>query len=323
MKQSSKFVPARIIGMDVGDDGTQLCVLSQERHVLEEFRVPTRRNSVRRAFQGHERCRVVLEVGPHSRWIDQELRSLGHEVLVVDARRIELISRSTCKTDRRDARVLAQLGAAVPEMLSQVVHRTDQAQADLAVLHSRDHLVEMRTRTVLRVRGVLKSWGVRVPRMSTKVFHRNAAQFVPEKLQPALIPLLEEILELNIRIRRLDDQIEEIARRYPAVERLQAVNGVAAITSLAFVLAIDDPSRFKKSRHVGPWVGLCPRKHASGRSDPQLSITRTGNPFLRRLLVNAAHCVMARGEDCDLRHYGQRIEHKEPFDETTTTARSR
>lgn len=304
---SSVSVPVLTIGLDVGDQRSQACVVDGTRAVLEEFSFET--SAVRLCDKlRREPCQVILEVGPHSRWLQKVLERLGHTVRVVDARKIQLISRSNHKTDRRDARTLAQLGAGVPELLGDIKHRSDQAHADLTVLLTRDHFVQLRTATINRTRGVLKSVGVKVPRMSTKAFHARVGALVPSALKRGLQPLLDELQSLQLRIHALDREIDAMAARYPAVAKLSAIQGVGNLTALAFVLSLDDPGRFKKSRDVGPFVGLTPRKRASGASDPQLSITRTGNPFLRRILVQAAHYILGPfGPECLLRSHGKRI----------------
>jgi transposase len=302
----SASAPTLTIGIDVGDRDSHACVVDASRRVLEEFCFPTDRGGLARKLD-RPSCQVILEVGPHSRWMQKSLERLGHTVRVVDARKIQLISKSNHKTDKRDARTLAQLGAGVPELLGSIRHRSDQAQADLTVLLTRDHFIQLRTATINRVRGVLKSAGVKVPKMSTKTFHLRVGVLVPELLQPGILPLLEGLKWLRQQLRTLDKQVQSIAARYPVVEKLLAVQGVGALTALAFVLALDDPSRFKKSRDVGPFVGLTPRKRASGEKDPQLSITRTGNPYLRRILVQAAHYILGPGPDCLLRRHGMRI----------------
>lgn len=300
--------PTLTIGLDVGDRYSHACVVDSTRKVLEEFKVRTDQAGLAKKLT-RPGCQIILEVGPHSRWMQKSLEELGHRVRVVDARKVELIAKGTVKTDRRDAHTLALLGAGVPELLGDVKHRSEQAQADLGVLLTRDHFIDLRTATINRVRGVLKSFGVKVPRMSTRAFHARVGELVPPLLRPALVPLLEELGTIHLRIKSLDDTIQrEIAARYPAIERLKQVHGVGTLTALAFALSIGDPGRFKKSRDIGPFVGLCPRKHSSGDSDPQLSITRAGNPFLRRILVQGAQYVLGPfGPDCELRRHGQKL----------------
>lgn len=274
------------------------------------FSTRTNQEELTRRFD-RPTARVVLEAGPHSRWISKRLAEMGHEVVVVDPRKLGLVAKSHCKTDRRDAEIMAMLGSAAGArgLLGKVEHRSEAAQCDLAVLLSRDHFVRQRTMNINRVRGVLKSFGIRVPRMSTQCFHTKAAQYVPSGLLPALLPILEEILSLQIRIKRLDDEIKRIAARYPQVERLQAIFGVGPIIALAFVLSLGKPTRFRRSRDVGPFFGLTPRIFQTGRTDLQLSITRTGNPFMRRHAIQAAQCVLReKSPDCDLKRYGKKIE---------------
>lgn len=296
------------IGLDVGDRYSHACVVDSARKVLEEFRFLTDRAGLARRFGERAPCQIILEVGPHSRWMQRSLEELGHRVRVVDARKVELIAKGTMKTDRRDAHTLALLGAGVPELLGDIKHRSERAQADLAVLLTRDHMIDLRTATINRVRGVLKACGLKVPRMSTRAFHTRVGELVPEDRQPAIVPLLQMLGAIHLQIGKLDDTIEQIAKRYPAVKRLTQVDGVGTLTALAYALSIDDPRRFKKSRDVGPFVGLCPRKHSSGDSNPQLSITRAGNPFLRRILVQSAQYVLGPfGPDCELRRHGEKL----------------
>jgi transposase len=297
------------VGLDVGDRLTHVCVLDPERRVVERDRLATSEAALRRRFEGTAACRIVLEVGSQSPWMSALLRSLGHEVLVADARRVSLISKSHRKTDRRDAETLARMMAGMPELLGSVHHRGPQAQADLAIIRARDLLVRMRTRGVQHVRGTLKAFGLRVRSCSASSFQRVARESVPELLMPALGFVLDQLADLERRIREMDRAILRVtAERYPEARRLQEINGVGPLTSLAFVLTLDDPSRFAKSRTVGSWLGLCPRVQSSGDKDPQLAISKTGCGYMRRILVQAAHYILGPfGKDSNLRRYGGRI----------------
>ena len=310
IKKTAVPVPLLTIGLDVGDDRSYACVRDPEGVRREVFSFRTNQEELTRRFD-RPTARVVLEAGPHSRWISKRLAEMGHEVVVVDPRKLGLVAKSHCKTDRRDAEILAMLGSApgARGLLGKVEHRSEEAHCDLSVLLTRDHFVRQRTMNINRVRGVLKSFGIRVPRMSTRCFHEKAAQYVPSALLPALFPIFEEILSLQIRIRRLDDEVKRIAARYPQVEPLQAICGVGPIIALAFVLSLGNPTRFKRSRDVGPFFGLTPRIFQTGRTDLQLPIARTGNPFMRRQAIQAAQCVLRKkSPDCDLKRYGKKIE---------------
>jgi transposase len=213
------------------------------------------------------------------------------------------------KGDRADAEILARIARLDPDLLFPIHHRSPQAQADLAIIRSRDALVRSRTLLINHVRGTVKSFGSRLPSCSADSFSKRVTASIPEPLRPALLPLLETIAALTQQIRACDRQIETLCEtQYPETRSLQQISGVGPLTALAFVLTLEDPSRFSKNRHLGPALGLVPRRDQSGDRDPQLPITKTGNAFLRRLLVGSAHYVLGPfGPDCDLRRWGLRL----------------
>lgn len=296
-------------GLDLGDRTTHSCTLDPNRRVVERAKFSTNRTSLKHQFEGKPRQHIVLEAGSQSLWISHFLTELGHDVMVVDPRCIKAITASDRKTDRRDAETLARLALGVPEMLSCAQHRTLALQADVSVLRSRDLLVRMRTKMVTHVRGTLKSFGVKVPACSAGCFFTRAAEHIPESLVPALVPILAMLEDLEHRIRALDKTAAKLAQeRYPASKVLRQVRGVGPLLSLAFVVSLGDPGRFARSRSVGTWVGLVPKKRSSGDANPQLRITKHGDRYLRRLLVISAQYILGPfGEDCDLRRYGMKL----------------
>jgi transposase len=128
-------------------------------------------------------------------------------------------------------------------------------------------------------------------------------------LQPALEPLIDTISDVSDRIKALDKKIERLIEdQYPEALALQQVQGVGPVTALAYILTIEDPDRFAKSRMVGPYLGLTPRRDQSGDIDKQLPITKAGNAYLRKLLVGCAHYIIGSfGPDSDLRRHGLSI----------------
>lgn len=230
-------------------------------------------------------------------------------MIVANPRKLRLIYENDRKDDRVDAEYLARVGRLDPKLLGGIAHRGEAAQADLAVLQARDVLVRTRARLIHYARGVVKAMGGRLPRGGAAAFHRKAAGALPEVLRPALIPVLAQLAHVTSQIRAYDWQIERLCQeRYPETARLRQVRGVGAVIALTFVLVLEDPARFRPSRAVGPYLGLCPRRNQTGERDPQLHITRAGNGWLRRLLVQGAHYILGpKGEDCDLRRYGERI----------------
>jgi transposase len=167
----------------------------------------------------------------------------------------------------------------------------------------------MRTKLVCHVRGILKSFGIKLASSSAASFHRRAIEQIPANLQPALHPVLAALGDLERRIGELDDALQLAATaRHPEVKVLRQVPGVGPVVAMAFALTVGDPQRFRRSRDVGAWVGLTPDKRSSGDSDPQLSIHRRGDGYLRRLLVVASHYILGPfGKDSDLRRYGLRL----------------
>lgn len=297
------------MGLDVGDRFVDLCAIDDSGSVVETGRVRTRAADLERRFSGVAAMRIVLETGKHSPWMSRLLESWGHEVVVANARRVHLISRNYRKSDRSDAEMLARLGRSDPKLLRPITHRGSEAQADLALLRSREALVRSRTLQINHLRGVVASNGGQLPKCSAESFHRKAAGSIPAELAPALLPLLEMIEALTTKIRAMEREIERISdERYPETKLLRQVPGVGPITALAYVLVLEDPSRFRTSRSVGAYLGLIPKQRDSGDSSPQLRITKTGDRMLRCLLVQSAHYILGPfGPDSDLRAYGQAL----------------
>jgi transposase len=194
-------------------------------------------------------------------------------------------------------------------LLEPIHHRGPGVYKDRALLTARDALVQCRTALINSVRGVVKAIGVVIAKGSAPTFHRHAAEVMPEELGLALGPVLEQIESLSNRIGDYDKQVDKaITECYPEALRLQQIPGVGPVTSLAYVLAIEDPTRFKKSRDVGAYFGLVPERRQSGDSDPELRITKAGDRMVRSLLVQCAHYILGPfGRDCDLRRFGERI----------------
>lgn len=309
MSETPSATPRITIGLDLGDQYTQCCELDAATGAVEHSRVRTRPATIRQQFATCPPCRVVLEVGTHSPWVSRLLEELGHHVLVANPRKLRLIYGGTRKTDRLDAEALARVGRLDPRLLAPIRHRGAQAQADLATLRSRDCLVRARTQLINHVRGAVKAVGGRLPNVAAAAFSRKTAPHLPPALQLALTPLLREITDLTAQIRRVDRDLDTLARtRYPETERLRQIAGVGPLTALCFVLTLEDPARFRSSRSVGAYLGLCPRQHDSGQQTPQLSISKAGDPMLRRLLVTAAQYILGPfGPDCDLRQWGLRL----------------
>lgn len=305
MKQTSALPEIGAIGVDLGDRRSHLCVLDAGGGVIEEASIATTWRAFEARFTGIPRCLVVLETGTHSNWAHDVLAEQGHEVIVANARKLRAISSNERKSDRLDARMLARLGRFDAQLLAPVQVRKEQTRLDLTMLRARAELVELRTALSNSLRGLSKSAGHRLEG-SVQCLHK---QPLHPSLEEHLRPMLEALAAVSRAIAAYDQRLESVTRqRYPQCALLQQVAGVGPVTSLYFVLAIDDPKRFKRPRDVGAYFGLVPRRDQSGSRDPELAISKAGDRLGRTLLVQCAHHILGRfGKDSDLRRFGQRI----------------
>jgi transposase len=302
--------PKMTAGLDLGDKYTYLCLIdTQSGEVVEEGRLRTTPEALRRRFDSEQPLRIAIEAGTHSPWISRLLEECAHEVLVANPRKTRLIYGGKRKTDKLDAHKLARLARLDPKLLYPLNHRGEDSQAHLAIIRSRQALVSARTQLVNHVRGAVKSFGARLPKCPSVSFHKKAAEHIPQALWPALGPLVETISSLTERIRDYDRQLETISNeQYPETELLRQVEGVGILTALTFVLTLEDPSRFARSRTVGAYLGLVPATDQSGDRDPQQRISKEGDQMLRKLLVGNAHYILGPfAKDSDLRRHGQKI----------------
>ena len=293
------------VGCDIGDRKSDLCVLDGGGTVVESVKVKTEAASIRDWFAKRPHALVVIEVGTHSRWFSRVVETCGHEVVVANPRRVQLIAKSRRKSDQRDAELLARLGRFDPNLLSPIQHRSDDAQADLVLLRSRDTLVRERTRLANHLRGIVKPFGLRFPPCKPENLPKHVADSVPAYLSPALEPVLKCLEAIALQIDECDERlVKRAAEAYPETLRLNQINGVGPVTSLAFVLTLEDPRRFRNSRAVGAFLGLTAARHQSGDSDPECRISKEGDPYVRRLLVQCAQYILFRGPDSDLKRWG-------------------
>ena len=308
-KNSTSLKPSKaaVCGIDLGSRYSEICVLDAEGAVIERDRVKTTPEALERALGQRAPLAIAIETGGQSNWVRRLLSDLGHQVIVADAKRVKLITDTHSKDDRRDARWLAQILLRWPELLKPVAPRSLESERHRALLKARECLVEARVKLRLCVRGILAGFGHRLPEMTSEAFARKTAPLVPEPLREALQPALEAIAALSAEIRRYDRQVEQLCRtRYrQATKRMRSIQGVGPQTALAFTLELDDnAARLRSSRAAGALVGLRPKRRESGQQQPELSITKTGNRMLRKLLVQCAHYILSRGPDSCLKRWG-------------------
>src|SRR5450432_1734254 len=318
MKKISTVVSNRIeifkddkltIGLDLGDRFSHYCILNGAGEVIREHRLPTTPKGIDEIFGKIPTSRVALETGTHSHWVSRQLARLGHEVIVAHARNVRLIGDSSRKDDQLDARILARLARIDPGLLGPVRHRSAKAQIHLTEIRARATLVSARTALVNAARGLTKSFGERLAKCGTEQMNREIAKGLSPELRDVLEPLLKEIESLKERIAEYDRRIEQIAKEvYPEVALLKQVKGVGTLIGLTYILTLDDPHRFRRSRDAGCFLGLRPGRRNSGMSEPQMHISKEGDAYLRTLMVQGAHYILGPfGPDSDLRRWGLKL----------------
>ena len=297
------------IGMDLGDKKHEVCILDADGKVILRRQITNTKESVKKFFKVYKGVLVVMEAGTHSPWISRMLEELGCEVLVGNARKLRMIWMAKNKSDVRDAEMLARIGRMDRSLLYPIYHRGEDAQQDLSVLRARDALVSVRANLVNHVRSTVKGMGYRINKCSTEAFARKSRESIPEGLEPALMPVIEAIEAISEQIRGFDKEIAtKMEERHPEAKRLSQVPGVGPVTSMGFVLSLEDPTRFKKSRSVGAYLGLTTGRDQSGQTDKQQRITKSGDEYVRRLLVGCSHYILGVfGPDCDLRRFGIKL----------------
>lgn len=306
MKKVSKM-PTQMgetIGIDLGDQVSRYCIVDRDGDVVEEGSFRNQASSIQKHFAGQPR-RVALEAGAQSAWISRELKQLGHEVIVANPRQLKWITSSDAKNDPVDARKLALLARADVRLLSPVEHRTAGQQAELAVIRARDAILRSRTLLINSARSIAKGFGVRLPKSITDTFGERAIEALPELLRMALTGLLQQIDAISVAIAGYDQQIGALAGQHPELARLKGIPGVGQLTAMTFVLTLGRAERFAHSRDVAGFLGLRPKQRQSGARDPQLGISKSGDPYMRKLLVQCAHHILGPyGKDSALRRWG-------------------
>jgi transposase len=307
MTQQSSSVNAKVtIGIDLGDRRSRVYALDEGGACIHEGWVHAGRAAWEAFLARFPGARVVMEAGTHSPWVSRLAKSMGHDVVVGNPSEIYGRKRRKRRNDTLDAEQLARMGRVDPALLSPIQHRGEQAQLDLAALQSRDMLVKSRTKLINHVRGSVKAVGGRLPACSAEAFVAHVSQDIPESLEPALGPVLRQITALTEEVRGLDRTVERRAKdAYPETRRLRQIKGVGPLTSLCYVLVLEEPKRFKNPRDTGTYIGLVPRLDETGESQPQLPITKAGNQLLRTYLVQSAQYILGPfGSDSDLRRWG-------------------
>jgi len=293
------------------------CVMTKtpegERRIAVETTCATTKAGFEEAFAKFDHSwPVVFETGTHCRWMDKCFRELGFKTIVANPGLVPSITRSNKKNDRNDARELARLAIADPEMLHPVFLRDETYQQMLRFHAARSMLISQRTQTINQVRGFAKSLGFRIECSSTEMFHEVDRSDWPKELEQAVWPIMGSLKTINLKIKAYDKLIERLAEKPEfkwMVERARDIYGIGIMGSTVLVATIGGrPDRFKHARDVGSYLGLTPKQDQSGDTDKQLHITHAGSGIARTVLVECAGvALMANAQETDLKLKGLRI----------------
>lgn len=259
--------------------------------------------------------RVVFETGPLSVWFYHALTAEGLPAICIDARHAKAaLDMAPNKTDANDADGLAQL--AEVGFYREVRVKKFDSMLTRTLVGARQRLITISTELSNQIRGLMKTFGLVVPRGAGRVFETNVRRLLAgdDGLAPIILPLLEAWLSIRARAADLDRQLRAVARQSRSCQLLMSIPGVGAVTATSFVSAIEDPDNFRKSRSVGAWLGLTTRRYQSGEIDYDGHISRRGDSHLRGLLYEAATVILTRASaDSRLRRWGIRLRERIGF----------
>ena len=285
------------VGLDVSLKEASICVVDGKGSLVVEGVVASNPGEIAAFLMSNAPAsvRVGLETGPTATWLWHELRVLGFPVICIDARHAKAaLSMQINKSDRNDALGLARIMQC--GWYKEVQVKSLDSHGVRALLNSRALLVKIKRDIENQIRGLLKNLGLLIGKVRGKAFTLRVEELMSDNpvLAAAIGPLLAVRETVRGEIVAFDRKLLRLARDHTESRRLMTVPGVGPITTLAFLSAIDDPGRFKPSRSVGAYVGLTPRRHASGEVDWTGRISKCGDAMLRSYLFDAAGVLLTR-----------------------------
>ena len=285
------------VGLDVSLKETSICVMDRDGAVIAEGVALSDPESIADyiASEAPNVCRIGLESGPTSTWLWHELKARSLPVICIDARHAKAaLAMQINKTDRNDAIGIARIMQT--GWYREVQVKRLSCHEVRAALNSRALFVKIRQDVENQVRGLLKNFGLIIGKVGRSAFPIRVRELLVERsiLERAILPLLELREQLKAEIAEFDRMLLKITRDNDAARRLTTVPGVGPITALTFISTIDDPARFRRSRNVGAYIGLTPKRYASGEIDRMGRISKCGDAMLRCYLFEAAGVLLMR-----------------------------
>jgi transposase len=284
------------VGLDVSLKATRICVVDETGRAVWEGVADTHPEMIadRLARFSDELVLVGLETGSITPWLYRSLKGLGLPVVCMDARRAaDAVKARSVKTDKADARALAEM--LQTGWYGEVHVKSEDSHRHRALLGARDQLVTNKRMLCGQIRGLLRPFGITVKaRMGSKRFDETARACCAhdDLLYACVSALLEALGAVESQVAALDTKVREIVRTSKPCWHLMSVPGVGPVTALSFMATIEDPRRFGRSRDVGAYLGLTPRRYQSGERDVSGGISRQGDAMTRHYLYEAANCLL-------------------------------
>jgi transposase len=299
------------VGLDVSLKQTSICVVNQAGSVVREGVVDSDPESIAAFVRSKApgALRIGLETGPTTTWLWTELRRLGLPMICIEARHAKAVLKMQInKSDRNDAAGIARIMQT--GWFKEVRVKDIDSHLVKALLVSRALLVKIKRDLENQIRGLLKNLGLVIGRAKFNVFAVRTEELIEDRpeLVTVIRPLLAARKVIEEQVGDLDRKVLKLARHDMQVRRFMTVPGVGPVTALCFKATIDDPTRFKRSRSVGAYVGLTTRRHASGELDWSGRISKCGDAMLRMYLFEAAGVLLTRVPKWSaLRAWGMRL----------------
>jgi transposase len=288
-------IEMRVVGLDVAKNVFQVHGVDHRGETVLRRRL--RRSQVGEFFRQQTPCLIGIEATQGAHYWARVLRALGHEVRLVAPQFVKPYLKSQ-KNDANDAEAICE---AVSRPNMRFVPSKSIEQQDLQALHRiRSRMIGSRTQLGNQIRGLLAEYGIVLPLHLSQV--RTALPRLIEDDNPLLstfgrqllATLYEELCALELRINKMEEQVQQIHRSNALCQKIAAVEGIGPVTATAVVAAIADGRTFHNGRQFAAWIGLVPRQHSSGDKQRQFGITKRGDPYLRMLLIHGARSVVYR-----------------------------
>lgn len=255
----------------------------------------------------------VVESSPLAETVCKWVEELGGKVEIVDSRHTKAILCGKKKTDRIDARVLAEL--AQMGWYRAVFRKDGKAREQRSFLVARQQIVKSATAMKNAIRGVLKASGVVLSKGKDGAAFESAVRESMKELPPLVRDSISNLLECWLQLHRTQAEmyrkLTKEAERDKTASLLMTVPGVGAATALGFVSTINNTQRFADKKQVASYLGLAPRVHQSGDTSYHGPITKQGDPLLRWLLCEAANSILTRVQQSfPLREWGLKLKER-------------